>query len=406
MNMRPLKVSEVNQYLKRTLSGDPLLSNIAIEGEISNCKYHYSGHIYFNLKDEKSKLKCIMFKNDSQNLSINLRDGMKIVAMGYISIFERDGVYQLYVKNIKEKGIGELYIEFEKLKSKLEKEGLFDEKNKKSLPFLPKKIGIVTSSTGAAIRDIITVTKRRFPIVDIFIYPVLVQGENAPPEIISGINYFNRRDDIDIIIVGRGGGSLEELFAFNDEGVARAIYDSKIPIISAIGHETDFTIADFVSDLRAPTPSAAAELAVPELLKLEEKLLQNKQRFFNGFLKNYKSKVNELESKVQQLNYNIPTNITNEYKQLLDTMVKELMIYMGNVLKNKKNIIDNLVDKINSLNPLSILELGYSAIINKDGKIIKSVNNLKVGENVKIIIRDGIVNANIEKIKKGEFKYE
>ena len=265
MDMKALKVSQVNNYIKRVFTSDMILSNLSVEGEISNFKHHYSGHMYFSLKDEKSKIKCIMFKSDNESLKVQLENGSKVIATGYVSVYEKEGDYQFYIRHVKESGVGNLYKMFEDLKKKLELEGLFNESKKKPIPFMPRKIGVVTSSSGAAIKDIINVIQRRFPPTDILIYPTLVQGNQAAKEICQGLTYFDNREDIDLIITGRGGGAMEELFAFNDEEVARTIHGLKKPIISAVGHETDFTIADFVADLRAPTPSAAAELAVPEL---------------------------------------------------------------------------------------------------------------------------------------------
>lgn len=242
MKEKPLKVSELNQYIKRIFASDFILSNVSVEGEISNYKHHYSGHRYFSLKDENGRVKCVLFKNYGNSISLELKDGMKVVASGYVSIYERDGNYQLYVRDIRESGLGDLYIAYEKLKEKLNEEGLFDDKYKKEIPSYPKTIGVVTSLTGAAIRDIITVLKRRNPGIDIIIYPSLVQGKEAPVSICEGLKYLDNRDDIDLVITGRGGGSIEELFAFNDEQVARTIFNMSTPIISAVGHETDFTL--------------------------------------------------------------------------------------------------------------------------------------------------------------------
>ena len=267
MKLRALDISEANSYIKRILTNDPILYNLRVKGEISNFKVHSSGNVYLSLKDEKSKLNCIIFKSNYDK-SLNLDNGVKIIATGYISVYERDGAYQLYINEVEIEGIGNLYIEFNKLKEKLKNEGLFDSKYKKQIPKMPRSIGVVTSPTGAVIRDIINVTKRRFPKVDIKLYPVNVQGDKSAEDICSGIEFFNRMENVDTIIVGRGGGSLEELWSFNEEIVAREIFKSKIPIISAVGHETDFTICDFVSDMRAPTPSAAAEIATPDLSEI------------------------------------------------------------------------------------------------------------------------------------------
>ena len=301
--MKPLKVSEVNGYIKRIIAGDIVLSNLQVEGEISNFKHHYSGHMYFSLKDDKSKIKCVMFKSDNENIGIKLEEGTKVTASGYVSVFDREGDYQIYIRNIETRGTGDLYKAYENLKNKLQKEGLFDEKNKKEIPFLPKKIGIVTSGTGAAIKDIVSIIRRRYPPCNLLIYPTLVQGINAPKELINGLNYLDNLEDVDLIIAGRGGGSIEELFAFNDEDLARTIYNLKKPIISAVGHESDYTIADFVADLRAPTPSAAAELAVPDMSFLYDNLNSKYRSLMNYYNKTIETVKNELRMVEKSLRF-------------------------------------------------------------------------------------------------------
>lgn len=404
MSIKPLRVSEVNQYIKRTFAGDPILSNISVEGEISNFKHHYSGHMYFSLKDDKGKIKCVMFKNDNSSISMELKDGMKVVVKGYISVFERNGNYQLYVKSIKEDGLGELYIAFEKLKTKLEEEGLFAEEYKKTIPYFPKKIGIVTSSTGAAIRDIITVIKRRFPIVELIIYPVLVQGKSAPLEISRGLKYFDSRDDIDLIITGRGGGSIEELFAFNDEGLARTIHAMDKPVISAVGHETDYTISDFVADLRAPTPSAAAELAVPELNLMKKELKDNFLNLVDSFNYIKESKLKEIDYQKNKLTYNNPISKLNDDKQYLDTLFKKLVTVYNFKVSELHSKVDKLGDKLNILSPISSINRGYGLILDNKGHVIKTVNDIKEEEKLSILLKDGIVESKVVKVNKGEFK--
>ncbi|MBW4828809.1 MAG: exodeoxyribonuclease VII large subunit [Clostridiaceae bacterium] len=404
MSIKPLRVSEVNQYIKRTFAGDPILSNISVEGEVSNFKHHYSGHMYFSLKDDKGKIKCVMFKNDNSSISMELKDGMKVVVKGYISVFERNGNYQLYVKSIKKEGLGELYIAFEKLKTKLEQEGLFDEEYKKTIPCFPKKIGIVTSSTGAAIRDIITVIKRRFPIVELIIYPVLVQGESAPLEISRGLKYFDSRDDIDLIITGRGGGSIEELFAFNDEGLARTIYAMGKPVISAVGHETDYTISDFVADLRAPTPSAAAELAVPELNFMKKELKDNFLNLVDSFNYIKDNKLKEIGYQKNKLNYNNPISKLNDDKQYLDTLFKKLITVYNFKVSELHSKVDKLGDKLNILSPLSSINRGYGLVLDNKGHVIKTVNDIKEEEKLSILLKGGIVESKVVKVNKGEFK--
>lgn len=279
MEIEPITVSELNNYVKKKIDDDEFLNNVYVRGEISNCKLHYTGHIYFTLKDEKSLIKCIMFKSYTPHLTFVPKDGMKVMIFGTVSVFERDGVYQIYAKAMKEDGIGTLYEAYEKLKAKLEAEGLFDASHKKKIPQFPREIGVLTASTGAVIRDIINVSTRRNPKVHITLLPVPVQGPAAAEAIVNGIKKMNELKKVDVIILGRGGGSLEDLWPFNEEMVARAIYESEIPIISAVGHETDYSISDFVADLRAPTPSAAAELAVPNIEDVKYTILQIENRY-------------------------------------------------------------------------------------------------------------------------------
>ena len=285
MEYNVVTVSKLNTYIKERFEEDEFLNNILVKGEISNFKHHYTGHMYFTLKDENSLIKCVMFKGYTDKLNFIPKDGMKVIILGTVSVFERDGVYQIYAKGMKQEGIGDLHAKYEELKAKLEKEGLFSEAHKKKIPFMPKCIGVLTSNTGAVIRDIINVSTRRNPNVYIKLLPVPVQGTGAAEKIVKAIETMNEQKLADVIIIARGGGSLEDLWPFNEEIVARAIYASELPIISAVGHETDFTISDFVSDLRAPTPSAAAELAVPRIEEIEQKLLTYKNRYKNALLK-------------------------------------------------------------------------------------------------------------------------
>lgn len=400
--MKPLKVSEVNNYIKRVFAGDMILSNIEIEGEVSNFKKHFSGHLYFSLKDNHGKIKCIMFKSNASKGLFNLNEGENIIAKGYISIYEKSGEYQLYIKEIIKKGVGELYKKYEFLKKKLEKEGLFDNKYKKDLPDMPNRIGVVTSSTGAAIRDIITVINRRFPSCDILIYPSLVQGERASKDIIKGLKYMDNIDDIDLIIVGRGGGSIDELFAFNDEELARTIFLLKKPTISAVGHETDFTICDFVSDLRAATPSAAAELAVPNINNLKNKLDNLYRYIINDFSNYIEDKEYQLEKVKTELKYNNPLHRLKEKRQEVDILFKEIIYRIDYQISKKIFYLSEIHKKMERLNPSITLEKGNGIIINKTGKIIKSLEELSLGENIYIQMKDGKVLAQIREITKGD----
>ncbi|MBS4539984.1 exodeoxyribonuclease VII large subunit [Clostridium sp. D2Q-11] len=405
MELKPLRVSELNSYIKKVLGSDPILNSIKIEGEISNFKHHYSGHMYFTLKDEKSRIKCVMFNGDNRSIDFSLEDGMKIVAEGYVSVYERDGCYQLYVKNIKKDGVGDLYIKYEKLKKQLEQEGLFNEINKKSINKYPKRIGVVTSSTGAAVRDIINVITRRNPTVDILIYSVHVQGIYAKNEICKGINHFNNREDIDTIIIGRGGGSIEELWSFNEEEVAREIYNSKIPIISAVGHETDFTIVDFVSDLRAPTPSAAGELAVEDIEFMKERLTNVNGLLIDSMNRLIQNQKEILYSYRRSRLFTEPIYYINQYKQRLDFQFKELITAKNTLLNNKKNKLENVRDKLTGLNPLSILERGFTYVEDNSKTIVKSVLNINEGNELLIHFKDGNVKAIVSEIQKKEEDY-
>lgn len=395
MELKPFKVSEINQYIKRILMGDPLLYDISVEGEISNFKHHYNGNMYFTLKDDKGKIKCVFFNNSINNSLSAFEDGMHVIVNGYISLYERDGSYQLYARTIKKKGIGELFEAFEKLKRKLEVEGLFDTNNKKPIKFLPKKIGIATSSTGAAIKDIISVIKRRMPCTEIIIYPILVQGEKAPADICKAITYFNTRDDIDLIIVGRGGGSIEELWAFNDEMVARTIYNSRLPIVSAVGHETDFTIADFTADLRAPTPSAAGELVVPQIEDLNYKLRSNLAALTSTFNQTIKIKTNDLRRTHDKLLSKSPSNVLHNDRQRLDTLLRDLIKAMNSSNNDKKNKLNLLGNKLDSLSPLAVLSRGYSIATDKNGKIVSSIKKTSTGEVLNLTFSDGKIEVKV-----------
>lgn len=404
MSVKPLKVSEVNKYIKRLFVGDPILSNVCVEGEISNFKHHYSGHMYFSLKDENNKIKCVMFKGYNKNIDIILKDGMKVIINGYISVYERDGNYQLYVKTIKESGLGDLYIAYNKLLKKLEAEGLFDELHKKEIPRFPKRIGVVTSSTGAAIRDIINVIQRRFPIVDLIIYPVLVQGEGAAKEICEGLLFFQERKDIDLVIIGRGGGSIEELFAFSDESLARMIYRMDTPVISAVGHETDFTISDFVADLRAPTPSAAAELGVPKLKDLKENLETLLIELTRSYLLLVDKKRKELQTYYDRLNRFNTINKLNDNRQYLDGLFKDLINTYFKKVGEVRSKLEVLGNKLDLLSPLSTANRGYGILTNESDKLIKSVEEISVGERFHIILKDGVIDGKAEKVSKGEYR--
>ncbi|MEX6586860.1 exodeoxyribonuclease VII large subunit [Paraclostridium bifermentans] len=397
MKLRALDVSEVNSYVKRILTNDAVLYNLKVKGEISNFKVHSSKNVYLTLKDKSSKINCVIFKNNYDS-SLNLEDGMKVIATGYISVYERDGSYQLYIENVELDGLGNLYIEFLKLKEKLGKEGLFDYIHKKPIPKMPKNIGIITSETGAVIKDIINVVKRRYPKVNIKLYSVSVQGKNSSQQICEGIKFFNNANNVDTIILGRGGGSIEELWSFNEESVAREIFSSHIPIISAVGHETDFTIADFVADMRAPTPSAAAEIATPKLEDLLYKLKNSKDRLDKALINQSKLDKNKLNNVYDRLNTIVKSYIIRDKIIQIDIIYDKITNEINDVVKLKKGSLDSSGSLLHSLSPLATLDRGYS-IVQKDKTTINTINSLKEKDSIAIKFKDGTADCIIEKIK-------
>ena len=397
MEYNPITVTDLNKYIKNKIDGDEMLNNVLVKGEISNFKNHYTGHMYFTLKDENSLIKCVMFKSYTTHLSFMPKDGMKVMVLGSVAVFERDGVYQIYAKAMKEDGLGSLYTAYEELKKKLEQEGLFAEEHKKKIPFMPKTIGVLTSNTGAVIRDIRTVSTRRNPGVHIRLYPVPVQGPGAAEKIAEGIKFMNENKLADVLIIGRGGGSLEDLWPFNEEIVARAIYDSELPIISAVGHETDFTIADFVADLRAPTPSAAAELAVANIEDVRETLKLYNNRYKVALKKKIELMRLSYEKCMARPAYKNPTQKINEQYMVIDMKVKALQNSMMLKLKEAKTSFVKETAKLDSLSPLKTLTRGYSIVTKqKSGKVIKSVYDLNSGEKVNLRLSDGQKTATID----------
>lgn len=389
MQINPMTVSQVNKYIKDIFANNEMLANILIKGEISNFKNHYTGHMYFTLKDETSLIKCVMFKTYATKLKFMPKEGMSVVVFGTVSCFERDGTYQVYCKAIQEDGMGELYTRYQELKDKLEKEGLFDTRFKKSIPFMPKTIGVLTSKTGAVIRDIINVSTRRFPNVTLKLYPVPVQGKGVEKDIAKGIEFMNNNKICDVIIIARGGGSLEDLWPFNEEILARAIFESEIPIISAVGHETDFTIADFVADLRAPTPSAAAELAVPDVYELISKLNTYKNRMNISLKKKVEYMRLEYEKCISSKVFKEPLFKINEYGIVLDNIIKDMNNIMVSNIQKENLLISKLSAKLDALSPLKTLSRGFCIVENKSHQIIKSSNDLKENDNVNLKFVDG-----------------
>lgn len=410
-----LTVTDINNYIKNIVDGDFFLSDVTLKGEISNLKFHTRGHLYFSLKDENSKINAVMFNYKNLGLNFIPKDGMNVIVKGKVSVFTTGGSYQITVSNMKEDGIGNLYILFEELKRRLQREGLFSPEHKKKLPRIPKKVGVITASTGAAVKDIISTINRRFPLTEIILFPTLVQGVGAKENIVKMINEANE-SDVDVIILGRGGGSIEDLWAFNEEIVARAIYNSTKPIVSAVGHEIDFTISDFVSDMRAPTPTGAAELVVPSKVEIQSYLNDYKGRIIsviNKKIKSYTDTFSKLKSTYILKN---PISMYEIDEQKLDNMLEKLgsiMTYklerekselnnlskmispnMLNRLDKEKIKLENIETKLNLLNPENILKKGYSLTL-VEGKIVKSINSVKKGSIIDTKFSDGIIKSEV-----------
>jgi exodeoxyribonuclease VII large subunit len=444
---RYLSVTALTKYIKRKFEADPHLRDIHVRGEISNYKQHSSGHMYFTLKDEKARILAVMFSSQSRLMKFSPENGMKVIVKGDITLYEPSGQYQIYIKEMQPDGIGELFLAYEQLKKRLELEGLFAQEMKKAIPSYPKTVGVITSPTGAAIRDIISTIKRRFPITNILIFPALVQGDNAASSIAKAIKKANDRQEIDVLIVGRGGGSIEELWGFNEEIVARAIYASIIPIISAVGHETDFTIADFVADLRAPTPTGAAELAVPHIEELMERVLQRQTRLlrvmnekirfeqgrlgrvqksyaFRYPLRLYEQKLEQLDkltealvrgasrlsilkrgqldSLKKQLRRNHPSEALHAAENRYTRSQKEINRAMLQILSKKQTEFDRVISTLQALSPLRIMERGYSLVYKDGTQLVKSINQVKEDETIQIQLTDGSLFCKVDKIKESE----
>lgn len=388
-----LTVSQLNLYIKDIFNQIPTLADIRIKGEISNFKHHTSGHMYMSLKDETGVLRAVMFRNAALGLDFKPENGMQVIAEGRVGVYERDGQYQLYINSMTKDGKGNLYEQFEKLKKKLEAEGLFDRAAKKPIPNFPRCVGVVTAPTGAAVRDIINILSRRFPYADILLYPVLVQGNGAAESICEAIEYFNNQSAAEVLIVGRGGGSMEDLWAFNEEILARSIFKSKIPVISAVGHETDFTIADFAADLRAPTPSAAAELAVPSADELLEKFKLTESRLRNAVQKNIEKKRLLLKLYSEKQVMQDPVIKVNEKGMQLDSVYRMFETAVSTVFTEKKRLFELSVSKLDGLSPLSTLKRGFSVTKNQAGKVVKKVADTRAGEDISVVVTDGEIKA-------------
>ncbi len=387
-------VNDLNSYVKQILDNDENLKYVFVTGEISNYKAHYSGHMYLTLKDEKAAVKAVMFAGNASKLRFMPENGMKILAFGTVSLFPRDGTYQLYINDMQPDGIGALSIAFEQLKNKLEAEGLFSPLHKKSIPRFPERVGVITSETGAAVQDIFNVLSRRYPLAEVVLRPAKVQGDGAARDIAAAIKEFNKTDAADVLIVGRGGGSIEDLWAFNEEIVARAVFESRIPIISAVGHETDYTICDFVADLRAPTPSAAAELAVPDKLELKGELLSYKQQLLSSAreaINKQRAIINLIEK--NEVLRNPVSKIQDKRKDLvyLSEKIENLTF---NALNHGKKQVGVLAGKLDALSPLGVVARGY-VLAEKDDKLVKSINDVAIDDDVSLKVSDGVITVKV-----------
>ncbi len=388
-------ITQINEYIKSRMDADPVLDKVAVKGEISNYKMYPSGHHYFTLKDEGGALKCVMFKGNAQRLRFRPENGMQVIAMGKISVFPRDGAYQLYCTAMALDGIGDLYAAFDQLKKKLAAQGLFDPAHKKPLPKYPGTIGIITSSAGAAVHDMLRILRKRFPLSKVLLLPVRVQGAEAPPEIAAAIGYANHYQLADLLIVGRGGGSIEDLWAFNDERVAWAIYESRIPVISAVGHEPDVTISDYVADLRAATPSNAAELAVPD----QEALLQSMDAMENAMAAALQRQVKAARQHLNVLSASpalqSPTNYLHQKRQNLALLQNRMTGAQSQLLNHRKQQFIGLTSKLDAMSPLKVLTRGYAMAQTDGGEVVRSVTQVKEQDRITVTVSDGTINATV-----------
>lgn len=395
MAQQVLSISQINEYIRGKMDVDPLLTGVAVRGEISNYKVYPSGHHYFTLKDESASLKCVMFRGSAVKLRFRPNNGMQVIAMGRITVYPRDGAYQLYCTTMALDGVGDLYAAFEQLKEKLAAKGLFDQSHKKPLPKLPGTIGVVTSSAGAAVHDILRVLRKRYPLTRVLLLPVRVQGVEAPGEISAAIHYANLHKLADVLIVGRGGGSIEDLWAFNDERVAYAIYDSDIPVISAVGHEPDFTISDFVADVRAATPSNAAELAVPDQLALRQLLDSMSDTFSNSFMKQLRTARMHLDLLSRSPALRSPTGYLDQKYRMLELLQNRMIAAQNNQIALKKQRYVAMTAKLDAMSPLKVLTRGYAMVQDEDGTVIRSLTQIELGDTVNISLSDGDVSATV-----------
>ena len=396
MNLQPLTVSELNAHIKRLLDGDMLLGSLAVRGELSNYKIYSSGHHYFTLKDADSSLRCVMFRSSASRIRFRPENGMGVTAVGSVSVYQRDGAYQLYCTELIPTGMGDLYLAFEQLKARLSKEGLFDPAHKKPIPAYPKRIAVITSGSGAAVRDIIRVLGHRWPDAQVVVLPVRVQGVEAPPEIVGAIRYANRFHVGDLIITGRGGGSMEDLWAFNDERVARAIFESELPVISAVGHEPDVTISDFVADLRAATPSNAAELAVPDQAEIRELLTGLQARMEHTLRRELVHHANRLKDLSARKVLSSPTAYLDFKRMELDRLQSKMITVSDGWLAERRQQFGQVAASLDAMSPLKVLARGYAVAVNQKGNIIRSTADAEGGDRLRLRVTDGEIRCRVE----------
>ncbi len=400
-NKNILSVSQVNEYVKMLIDSNPVLKNVYIKGEISNFVNHYrTGHMYFSLKDEDGIISAVMFKFDAQELAFVPENGMKVIVSGRISVYPQTGKYQIYVKEMYTDGVGALYIAFEQMRKRLEAEGLFKDEHKKPMPKFPKSVGIITSATGAAIHDMCSVAYRRYPSVTLVLYGAVVQGANSAGTLIDGVKYFNEKRNVDVLVIGRGGGSLEDLWAFNDERLAREIYSSEIPIVSAVGHESDFTICDFVADLRAPTPSAAMELCLPNAAEILLWLRQNQKRTEKLLVSAIQKKRELVTSYAARPCFENPEAMTVNHRMRLDFLSNKLDSSLDKKFALSTSQLKTYAGKLESLSPLAVISRGYGLVSGEDGAVVTSVGSLAVEQRINIALSDGKIEASVLKITK------
>ena len=403
MTQKPITVSALTAYIKSLLETDEHLMRVYLSGEISNLTLHRSGHVYFKLKDDKAVISAVMFRSSAARLRFVPQNGTKVVVLGRISVFEPNGNYQIYIDQMQPDGIGEMYLIYEQLKNKLDKEGMFDPAHKKPIPKLPKRVGVITSPTGAAVRDIINILSRRCKLCDILLYPALVQGEGAEADLLKALDYFDTQKNVDVIIIGRGGGSLEDLWAFNSERLAYRIYNMSIPVISAVGHETDFTICDFVSDLRAPTPSAAAELATPDQNQILQSLSKADERMRASLKKQYDFLKDRYLRLASSRALTDADSITETRQMIVDNLIERLCKNTSLKISRAENTFASAAAKLDALSPLKVLGRGYIVAQNQNAKIIKSALELDIGQSITLTLKDGRADCNVAKIEKGEY---